>query len=166
MFEGGSGCTKVEGKEDIVVVKSTRGCCKASGLKWLNAGSADPTWTLGSKWLAVGDTQPTEGRQLTNSMLAAALASKTAAAEEQPLTRVFDFTKEDLDSFGVTDMRSTDFIEAGGSYFKPTSSTAQIFKNPRLADALMHKTEFTQQEWDAFGVHDLGMHHFVKSGDS
>jgi hypothetical protein len=30
----------------------------------------------------------------------------------------------------------------------------------------MHKTEFTQQEWDAFGVHDLGMHHFVKSGDS
>ena len=30
----------------------------------------------------------------------------------------------------------------------------------------MHKTEFTQEEWDAFGVHDLCMHHVVKSGDS
>jgi hypothetical protein len=138
---------------------------KASGRKWLNTGSADPT-TLGLKWQGVGDTQPTEGRQLTNSMLAAALASKTAAAEEQQLTKVVEFTKEDLDSFDVTGLRSTDFMEAGGSYFKPTASTAQILDNPRLADALMHKTEFTQQEWDAFGVHDLGMHHFVKSGDS
>ena len=30
----------------------------------------------------------------------------------------------------------------------------------------MQKTEFTQQEWDAFGVNDLRMHHFVKSSDS
>jgi hypothetical protein len=69
---------------------------KASGRKWLNTGSADPT-TLGLKWQGVGDTQPTEGRQLTNSMLADALASKTAAAEEQQSTKVVDFTKEDLD---------------------------------------------------------------------
>ena len=167
VFEGGSGCAKAEGKEDSVIVTSTRGCCKASGLKWLNTGNTDPTRTLGSKWVAVGDMHPTEGRQLTNSMLAATLASKTAAAEEQQqLTKVVEFTKEDLDSFHVNGLRSTDFIEAGGSYFKPAASIAQILDNPRLADALMHKTEFTQQEWDAFGVHDLGMHHFVKSGDS
>ena len=77
-----------------------------------------------------------------------------------------DFTKEDFDSFGVTDLLSTDFIEAGGCYFKPIASTAQLLEKPSLADALMRKTEFTQQEWDAFGVHDLRMHHFVKSGDS
>ena len=88
MFEGGSGCAKVEGKEDSVIVRSTRGCWKASGLKWINTGN------------------------------------------------------------------------------EPTANTAQNLKNPRLADALMRKTEFTQQEWDAFGVHDLCMHHVVKSGDS
>jgi len=150
----------VEGKEGSVSVTGTRGCCKASGLKWLNAGNADPTWALGSKWQSVGDTQPTEGRQLTNSMLAEALASSKAAAEEQ------DFTKEDLDKFGITDLRSTDFIEAGGSYFKPLASTAEILANPALAEALLQKTEFTQQEWDAFVVDGLRMHHFVKSGDS
>ena len=35
-----------------------------------------------------------------------------------------------------------------------------------LAEALLQKTEFTQQEWDAFGVDGLRMHHVVKSGDS
>jgi hypothetical protein len=298
VFEGGSGCDEVEGKEGSVLVTSTRGCCKASGLKWLNTGKTDPT-TLGLKWLAVGVTRPTEGRQLslnvdirlTDVFKQLCLASKTASVvgpgeidfawaefsardkavagmgvvlcapekadadienndqlggkmaavyrgeysfqkkterliaagahgviiinteddlfeasadiqgysaaipvvmikakdatalfasgnssclgkptvtnEEQPLTKkVIDFTKEDLDSFGVTDLRSTDFIEAGGSYFKPTASTAQLLENTGLADVLMRKTEFTQQEWDAFGVHDLHMHHFVKSGDS
>jgi hypothetical protein len=60
-----------------------------------------------------------------------------------------------LDKFGITDLRSTDFIKASGSYFKPLASTAEILANARLADALMHKTEFTQQEWDAFGVDGL-----------
>jgi hypothetical protein len=83
------------------------------------------------------------------------------------LTKVVDFTKEDLDKFGITDLRSTDFIEAGGSYFKPlAASTAEILANPALAEALLQKTEFTQQEWDAFGVDGLRMHHVVKSGDS
>jgi hypothetical protein len=44
VLEGGSGCAEVEGKEDRVSVTGTRGCCKASGLKWLNTGNADPTW--------------------------------------------------------------------------------------------------------------------------
>jgi hypothetical protein len=79
---------------------------------------------------------------------------------------VDDFTKKDWDLFGITDLRITNFIEAGGSYFKPIASTAQLLENPRLEDALMQKTEFTQQEWDAFGVHGLRMHHFVQSGDS
>jgi len=252
VLEGGSRCDKAEGKEGSVSVTGTRGCCKVSGLKWLNTGNADPT-ALGSKWKSVGDTQPTEGRQLTNSMLADALASSTTktarwmkvfhdldrdrdgtlsrweftpfamalgAPEEEDvqwlfsqfdtgskgviseseflavyrkfiggdldvpseeaqswldelfkklkdqISHVVDFTKEDLDKFGITDLRSTDFIKADGSYFKPIASSAEILANPRLADALMHKTEFTQQEWDAFGVYGLRMHHFVKSGDS
>ena len=42
MFEGGSGCAEVEGKEGSVSVTGTRSCCKASGLKWFNTGNADP----------------------------------------------------------------------------------------------------------------------------
>ena len=76
-----------------------------------------------------------------------------------------DFTKDDLDEFSVTDLRSTDFIKAGGSYFKPITSTTEILANPLLADALLLKTEFTQQEWDAFVVLGLRMHHLVKSVD-
>jgi hypothetical protein len=87
VLEGGSGCAEVEGKEGSVSVTGTLGCCKASGLKWLDTGSADPTWALGSKWQAVRDTQPTEGRQLTNSMLADALASKTTNTAR--FTKVF-----------------------------------------------------------------------------
>ena len=82
------------------------------------------------------------------------------------VTKVVDFTKEDLDKFGITDLRSTDFIEAGGSYFKPLASPAEILANPALEEALLQKTEFTQQEWDAFGVDGLRMHQYVKSGDS
>ena len=184
VLEGGSGCAKVEGKEGSVSVPSTQGCCKASGLKWLNTGNVHPTWTLGLRWLAVGDTQPTEGRQLTNSLLADALNDfdvisdekqhkldegfKSLKAHVKARTRevkVF-FTKKEWDVFGITDLRNTDFIEAGSSYFKPIASTAQLLENARLEDALMQKTEFTLQEWDAFGVHGLRMNHFVKSGDS
>jgi Ran GTPase-activating protein (RanGAP) involved in mRNA processing and transport len=34
-----------------------------------------------------------------------------------------------------------------------------------LAGELTRKTAFTQQEWDVFGINDLRMDHFVKSGD-
>jgi len=43
---------------------------------------------------------------------------------------------------------------------------ALVWADPALAEAPLQKTEFTQQEWDAFGVDGLRMHHFVKSGDS
>lgn len=38
--------------------------------------------------------------------------------------------------------------------------------NEALAHALSLQTEFTQQEWDDFGVKDLRMQHCIKSGDS
>jgi hypothetical protein len=129
VFEGCIWCGEVEGKEGRVSVMGTRGCCKASGLKWLNTGNTDPT-TLGLKWQVVVDTHPTEARQLTNAMMADALASKTAEEEEHQLTKVVDLKKDDLDKFGITDLCSTDFIEAGGSYFKLITSTVEnIFIN-------------------------------------
>jgi hypothetical protein len=47
------------------------------------------------------------------------IASMSLSAGGVQLVGFFDFTKEDLDKFGITDLRSTDFIKAGGSYFKP-----------------------------------------------
>ena len=38
--------------------------------------------------------------------------------------------------------------------------------NPSLAKALSRKTELTQEEWDAVGIHSLSKDHFIKSGDS
>ena len=41
-----------------------------------------------------------------------------------------------------------------------------FLNSPELSEALMHKTEFTQQEWTEFRIKDLRMTHFVKAGDS
>eukprot|EP00966_Prymnesium_polylepis_P325830 7381774-Prymnesium_polylepis.1 len=35
----------------------------------------------------------------------------------------------------------------------------------KLADALKHKTEFAQEEWEEFGVDELTVNHFVHSGE-
>ena len=157
---GGSGCERAEGVEEGVVVTGTRGCFKASGLKWCKASlCSDPTapdFTLGLEWQDVGAAEPAEGRRLTNAKLQDALASKMA----------MQFAQEELDAFRFTDLRSTDFVEAGGRYFRPAASRAQILENAGLADALTRQTEFTQREWDAFGVRGLRMSHLVKAGDA
>ena len=36
--------------------------------------------------------------------------------------------------------------------------------NPELALALERRTELTQADWEAFGINDLRMDHFIKSG--
>ena len=76
------------------------------------------------------------------------------------------FAQEELDAFGFTDLRSTDFVETGGRYFQPAASRAQILEDAGLADALTRQTEFAQREWDAFGVRGLRMSQLVKAGDA
>jgi len=76
------------------------------------------------------------------------------------------FAQEDVDAFGFADLRSTDFVEAGGRFFQPAASSAQILENTGLAEALARQTEFTQLEWDAFGIGGLRLGHLVKAGDA
>ena len=45
-------------------------------------------------------------------------------------------------------------------------SNGQELMNEKLAEALATKTEFTQAEWDAFGIEVLHMDHFIQSGAS
>ena len=47
---------------------------------------------------------------------------------------------------------------------KPT--TGRNLEHKKLAEALTRKTEFTKQEWEAFGIKDLFTNHFIKSGNS
>ena len=47
---------------------------------------------------------------------------------------------------------------------QPTSGRSLI--NAKLANALARKVAFTQQEWDAFGIRDLRIDHFVMANDS
>ena len=159
---GGSKCEAAPGDGEAVVAKGMRGCFKASGLKWRIANlCSDPTaphFTSGLQWQVVGAAEPKEGRRLANAKLQDAL--------EKLKGDVMRFAQEDVDAFDFTDLRSKDFIEAGGRYFQPAASSAQILENAGLAEALSGQTEFTQGEWDAFGISSLRMSHLVKAGDA
>lgn len=61
----------------------------------------------GLKWEALGETRPSEGRELKSSALQEALRSKT------------EFTQDEWNSFGIGDLYIADFIKSGDSYFKP-----------------------------------------------
>lgn len=45
-------------------------------------------------------------------------------------------------------------------------ATGHNLENAELTEALRSKTEFTKEEWDAFGIKDLRTDHVIKSGDS
>ena len=53
-----------------------------------------------------------QGRELQNSNLAAALASKTD----------FTFTQQEWDAFGIHKLRTNHFVQSGGRYFKPAEA--------------------------------------------
>jgi ankyrin repeat protein/Ca2+-binding EF-hand superfamily protein len=80
----------------------------------------------GLKWKEVGVTKSTRiGRSercLCNLPLADAL------------TRKMEFTSEEWNSFGIRDLRYYDFIEAGGSYFKPAKPALTV---PADADTMI-----------------------------
>ena len=78
---------------------------KGLGLKWQDM------------WQNMGPTRPTEGRELSNSKLVSAIKRNTK------------IVKEDLDASGVTDLRSTDYIKVGDSYFEPSSMELKFEQN-------------------------------------
>lgn len=60
---------------------------------------------IGLRWQDIGTTQPTEGRLITNVALANALQSRT------------EFDQDELNAFGIADLRENDYIRSTGSYF-------------------------------------------------
>ncbi len=66
--------------------------------------------------------------------------------------------------------RKSSMDHASGLMWRKTGNTlptsGRSLANSKLSEALSRKTEFTKQEWDAFGIRDLRIDHFVLSGDS
>jgi len=133
------------------------------------------TVVTGLKWINSGATRPTEGRDLV-AFHQLAKAVKLSGKDKA------EFTQEEWDEFGVKDLRSNDYIKCGDSYYvvtglkwinsgatRPTEGRDLVAFH-QLAKALKlsgkDKAEFTQEEWDAFGIKDLRSDDYIKCGDS
>ena len=135
---------------------------KASGLKW-NQIEKRPQRINRLKWLNKGKMQPDEANQLKNSKLAEALESKT------------EFTDDEWQNFGLHgELRLSHWIlnKSETYYFAPTAEdVGRELKHPGLEKALQSKMEsgstleFGQDEWEAFGIENLCMNHFVQAGN-
>jgi len=64
----------------------------------------------GLTWINIGDSKPSEGRDLDHSMLSRALTQKST------------LTQQEWDSFSIKDLRMNHVVKSGDSYFKPADS--------------------------------------------
>jgi hypothetical protein len=76
----------------------------------------------GLKWVSVGMTRPSYGREISNEALAKALEDKTKASPEAA------FTPEEWQAFGIENLQAADFVKSSGvsvggvsvfAYFQP-----------------------------------------------
>ena len=110
----------------------------------------------GLRWRDVGGKKPLVGEELVNEALSAALY-KTS------------FTEEQWAAFGVGELDNQMWIQSDdGDYFMPLGTPpsglrwieigdrrpkmGEEIKNAALATELAKPVEFTQAEWEAFGV--------------
>ena len=88
---------------------------------------------------------------------------------------------EEWHAFGITELRRNHCIKRTDNvYVEPELASGLKwakchFRKPPegreltsavLAEALKEKTEFTAEEWQAFGLSGLTPHHYIKSGGS
>jgi len=77
--------------------------------KWADVNVSESA-TLGLKWQNIGNASPDAGRVLENSELAEAL------------TRTIEFSHQEWEAFGIKNLRITDFVKSGDSYFNPADT--------------------------------------------
>lgn len=127
----------------------------ASGLRWEVVQAA-----CGLKWRKVGANQTTQGMGLNNNELREALKRKT------------EFTQQEWEAFKIADLCRNDYIKVGDSYFRPCGAVPSgiQLEAPSLAQALSGSVskgrtyvEFTQLEWEEFGITSLSAYHWVQS---
>lgn len=79
------------------------------------ASAAREAIVLGSRWKAVGRRQPLGGNELLNDALATALRAK------------LEFTREELERFGLQDLQIGSFILVGDEYYRQAASESVRF---------------------------------------
>ena len=132
--------------------------------KWSKVGFAEAKGAH-FKWREANNGKPRDGHELINTALAEALMKKT------------EFTEAEWNTFGIEEDIRPDrsyFIKSGASLglkwravnLLNSKNADHELKHKALATALFEKTDFTQAEWDDFGIKDLHPEHFVKSGAS
>jgi len=72
----------------------------------------------GLKWQNVGATKPEQGRELDNAKLADALMNKT------------EFTEQEWNNFGITDLRNDHVVKSGATYLQPVIFRAELCRGP------------------------------------
>ena len=68
---------------------------------------------LGLKWEVLGSQKPQSGTEISNEALASGLQ------------HMVEFSKEELDEFGVIDLSFDSYIKVGGQYFKPAKVSSR-----------------------------------------
>jgi hypothetical protein len=137
----------------------------ASGLKWRKAVFVNAQGR---------DASSFAGEQIVNDALSKAL-----------LNGATDFTQEQWEAFNIRGVCTHNYIVAtradgADDFFRPVvlasglqweragdarPHTGEQLHNDALSKALAHKTEFTEEEWAAFLVSSLYMHHFVQGAN-
>ncbi len=143
----------------------------------------------GLAWRDAGATRPQRGRELSSAALAAALACKTEfARHEWAAFGICDLRDEDFIRSGDR------YFQPGGNEdavarllehlrepsglrwvcvgpARPAPAAARVdfvqgreLRHPGLAVALTSKTEFTEEEWEAFGICELHPDDWVRAG--
>jgi len=75
-----------------------------------------PSDTFGLKWVTAGSLKPTDGQEIVNSLLSAALSKEA------------EFTKAQLKAFKVCGLSQDSFIKAGSKYYKPVNGRDDVAK--------------------------------------
>lgn len=92
----------------------------------------------GLKWTRV-TTKPSEGQELNNPLLQFALRNKTGPTF-LPVQEI-EFTKEEFDRFGISDLSMDNFIKVGPSYFTPHESSKTSNQKKDLFRGMMSNVE-------------------------
>ena len=95
-------------------------------------GSSSLHRASGFKWRKIGATEPAQGRELKNHSLHMALYDKT------------EFTQQEWDAFGITDLSMDHFVKRGAYYFIPAETVVEAEERMRVLAEQASMTKIIQ----------------------
>jgi hypothetical protein len=121
------------------------------------------------RWRCVGAVKPSQGKELTvTGELVVEGGSDLPRSLTSRLRVQTDFTLSEIKKLTFKDDRGRVYSSLSGLKWHKTQKgkSDDELTNAKLTEALATKTEFTQVEWDAFGIKGLNMDHFIQLGGS